>query len=97
MSKAAKKSSLEELHEMLAEVLIEDLRQAKADKIPLPAANLNAIRQFLKDNNVTASIEAEDMRDLRNEFEDELAKKRAERQAALEKSLSDDDMQFLMQ
>ena len=97
MSKAAKKSSLEELHEMLAEVLIEDLRQAKADKIPLPAANLNAIRQFLKDNNVTASIEAEDMRDLRNEFEDELAKKRAERQMALEKSLSDDDMQFLMQ
>lgn len=97
MSKAAKKSSLEELHEMLAEVLIEDLRQAKADKIPLPAANLNAIRQFLKDNNVTASIEAEDMRDLRNEFEDELAKKRAERQSALEKSLSDDDMQFLMQ
>ena len=97
MSKAATKSSLEELHEMLAEVLIADLRQAKADNIPLPAANLNAIRQFLKDNNVTATIEAEDMRELRNEFEDELAKKRAERQAALEQSLSDDDMQFLMQ
>lgn len=97
MSKAAKKSALEELHEMLAEVMLEDLRQAKKDGIPLPAANLNAIRQFLKDNDVTASIEAEDMQQLKQEFKDELAAKRAARQLELEKALSDDDMQFLMQ
>lgn len=97
MSKAAKKSALEELHEMLAEVMLEDLRQAKKDGIPLPAANLNAIRQFLKDNDVTASIEAEDMQQLKQEFKDELAAKRAARQLELEKTLSDDDMQFLMQ
>ena len=97
MSKAAKKSALEELHEMLAEVMLEDLRQAKRDGIPLPAANLNAIRQFLKDNDVTASIEAEDMQQLKQEFKDELAAKRAARQLELEKTLSDDDMQFLMQ
>lgn len=97
MSKAAKKSALEELHEMLAEVMLEDLRQAKKDGIPLPAANLNAIRQFLKDNDVTASIEAEDMQQLKQEFKDELAAKRATRQLELEKTLSDDDMQFLMQ
>ena len=97
MSKAAKKSALEELHEMLAEVMLEDLRQAKKDGIPLPAANLNAIRQFLKDNDVTASIEAEDMQQLKQEFNDELAAKRAARQLELEKTLSDDDMQFLMQ
>ena len=97
MSKAASKSALEELHEMLAEVLIADLKQSKIDGIPLPAANLNAIRQFLKDNNVTASIEAEDMKELRDEFEDELAAKRKARQLELEKTLSDDDMQFLMQ
>lgn len=97
MSKAAKKSALEELHEMLAEVMLEDLRQAKKDGIPLPAANLNAIRQFLKDNDVTASIEAEDMQQLKQEFKDELAAKRAARQIELEKTLSDDDMQFLMQ
>jgi len=97
MSKAAKKSALEELHEMLAEVMLEDLRQAKKDGIPLPAANLNAIRQFLKDNDVTASIEAEDMQQLKQEFKDELAAKREARQLELEKTLSDDDMQFLMQ
>lgn len=97
MSKAAKKSALEELHEMLAEVMLEDLRQAKKDGIPLPAANLNAIRQFLKDNDVTASIEAEDMQQLKQEFRDELAAKREARQLELEKTLSDDDMQFLMQ
>lgn len=97
MSKAAKKSALEELHEMLAEVMLEDLRQAKKDGIPLPAANLNAIRQFLKDNDVTASIEAEDMQQLKQEFKDELAAKRKARQLELEKTLSDDDMQFLMQ
>lgn len=97
MSKAAKKSALEELHEMLAEVMLEDLRQAKKDGIPLPAANLNAIRQFLKDNDVTASIEAEDMQQLKQEFKDELAAKRAARQLELENTLSDDDMQFLMQ
>ena len=97
MSKAAKKSALEELHEMLAEAMLEDLRQAKKDGIPLPAANLNAIRQFLKDNDVTASIEAEDMQQLKQEFRDELAAKRAARQLELEKTLSDDDMQFLMQ
>ena len=97
MSKAAKKSALEELHEMLAEVMLEDLRQAKQDGIPLPAANLNAIRQFLKDNDVTASIEAEDMQQLKQEFKDELAAKREARQLELEKTLSDNDMQFLMQ
>lgn len=97
MSKAAKKSALEELHEMLAEVMLEDLRQAKKDGIPLPAANLNAIRQFLKDNDVTASIEAEDMQQLKQEFKAELAAKREARQLELEKTLSDDDMQFLIQ
>ena len=97
MSKAAKKSALEELHEMLAEVMLEDLRQAKKDGIPLPAANLNAIRQFLKDNDVTASIEAEDMQQLKQEFKDELAAKREARKLELEKTLSDNDMQFLMQ
>ena len=97
MSKAASKTSLEQLHEMLASVLIEDLKQAKEDKIPLPAANLNAIRQFLKDNNVTASIEAEDMKQLHTEFEDELAARRADKQRKLEESLSDDDVQFLLQ
>lgn len=96
MSKAASKSALEELHEMLAEVLIEDLRQSKKEGIPLPAANLNAIRQFLKDNNVTASIEAEDMKELRNEFEDELAAKRKAKQEQLQATLSEDDMTFLL-
>ena len=97
MSKAASRNALLELHEMLAEVFIEDLKQAKADGIPLPAANLNAIRQFLKDNDISASVETEDMERLRDEFKDELSAARAKRQAALEETLRDDDLQALME
>lgn len=92
---AASTSKLAELHEMLAEVFIEDLRQSKADGIPLPAANLGVIRQFLKDNDISASLEADDMAALRDEFADELAAKRAQKKAALQDTLKDDDMSFL--
>lgn len=97
MSKSAHKAKLEELHSMLAEVFMEDLKQSREDKIPLPAANLNAIRQFLKDNDVSASIEEEDMKALKEEFADELASRRAARQQALENALSDDDLYGILE
>jgi hypothetical protein len=96
MAKAASTTKLNELHEMLAEVLIEDLRQARAEGIPLPAANLGVIRQFLKDNEITAGIEADDMASLRDAFKDELAVKRAERQDAIRQSLQEDDINSLL-
>lgn len=96
MSTSASKSRLNELHEMLAEVLIEDLKQSIADKIPLPAANLGVIRQFLKDNEISASLEADDMRQLRDAFADDLASKRAAKQGALAAALSDDSMDVIL-
>ncbi len=91
MSKSASASKLNELHELLAEVLIQDLRQSQEEGIPLPAANLGVIRQFLKDNNISASIDAEDMKTLRDEFADELAAKREERKQKMNAALTLDD------
>lgn len=97
MAKAASTSKLAELHEMLAEVFLEDLRQSRSEGIPLPAANLGVIRQFLKDNDISASIDADNMTAIRNEFADELAAKRAERQSALKTALlQEDDVSFLI-
>lgn len=45
MAKAASTSKLAELHEMLAEVFLEDLRQSRAEGIPPPAANLVGYQQ----------------------------------------------------
>lgn len=92
MSKSASTTKLAELHEMLAEVLLEDLRQSKAEGIPLPAANLGVIRQFLKDNNISASIDADDMAQLREEFANELSAKRAAARDKVNQALDEDDM-----
>ena len=92
MSRAASTSKLAELHEMLAEVLLADLRQSKEEGIPLPASNLGVIRQFLKDNNISASIDADDMAQLRDEFAEELAQKRAAGKAKINAALAEDDM-----
>lgn len=96
MSTSASKTKLNELHEMLAEVLIEDLKQSIAEKIPLPAANLGVIRQFLKDNEITASLEADDMLQLRDSFREELAAKREAAQGKLANALSDDSMDTIL-
>jgi len=96
MAKAASTSKLAELHEMLAEVFLEDLRQSKAEGIPLPAANLGVIRQFLKDNEISASIDADNMLAIRDEFADELAARRVANKQKLEQALSEDDMSALM-
>jgi len=98
MSKGASVSKLAELHEMLAQVLIDDLRQSQEEKIPLPAANLGVIRQFLKDNEITASIDADDMVQLRDEFAKEReAARAARREKALTQSLSDDSYNHILQ
>lgn len=88
---AAKQSKLQALHEMFAEVLLDDLRQSKEEGIPLPAANLGVIRQFLKDNDISADIDAEDMEALRTEFEDELAAKRQARREQARQAVDNDE------
>lgn len=96
MAKSASKSLLNELHEMLAQVFIDDLRQSREEGIPLPAANLGVIRQFLKDNDVSASIDADDMAKLRDTFADELAERRALNKARLQHTLQEDDINELL-
>ncbi len=94
--KSASKSLLNELHEMLAQVFIDDLRQSREEGIPLPAANLGVIRQFLKDNEVSASIDADDMAGLRDAFADELAQRRELNKRKLNESLQQDDIDELL-
>jgi flagellar motility protein MotE (MotC chaperone) len=96
MAKSASKSALNELHEMFAQVMLADLKQSVEEGIPLPAANLGVIRQFLKDNEISASIDADEMVELRDAFADELATRRAERQKKLKETLNEDDEQFLL-
>ncbi|WNO29665.1 hypothetical protein [Enterobacter phage SDFMU_Pec] len=79
MAKAATKSRLSELHRMFTEALIEELKQAGEEKIPLPAADKSVIAKFLKDNEITADADSTEMQELRDEFEDELAAKRKAR------------------
>jgi hypothetical protein len=61
MSKAANKTRLEELHDLLATEMTKILRNGKtvlvdgeARTVSTDAATLSAIRQFLKDNSIEA-------------------------------------------
>lgn len=80
---AAKVSALSILHEMLAEAFIEDLRICKEEGIPMAASDKAVIVKFLKDNNITADVDADDMQKLKDEFNDELKAKRAARAASI--------------
>ncbi|QXG07761.1 hypothetical protein [Erwinia phage Zoomie] len=81
--RAGSKSRLSALHAMFTEALINELKEAGAENIPLPAADKSVIAKFLKDNDITADADDESMNSLRDEFEDELAKKREERAKAI--------------
>jgi hypothetical protein len=74
---AAKESKLHELHEMLAQLFLDDIALCKEAGIPMAASDKGVIAKFLKDNNVTMSMDAEAMSAIHTEFEDELAQRRA--------------------
>jgi len=94
---AAKQSALNELHEALAEMFLEDIRICKAESIPMSASDKAVIVKFLKDNSITADIDAAGMQDLKDEFRDELAAKRAARAAAiLEQDETQDEMHGIL-
>ena len=52
---AAKKSTLETLHEMLTELFVEDIKICRMEGIPMSASDKAVIVKFLKDNDVTAA------------------------------------------
>ena len=74
---AAKQGRVSTLHEMLTELFIADIELCKAEGIPMSASDKAVIVKFLKDNNVTAEPDDEKMQGLMQEFQDELAAKRA--------------------
>lgn len=90
MAGAAKRSRLSELHRMFTEALIEELKQAHDEEVPLPAADKSVIAKFLKDNDITADADSKEMQSLRDEFEDELAAKREARKQEILGNLSND-------
>ncbi|UVX30298.1 terminase small subunit [Klebsiella phage VLCpiA1k] len=97
MAGAAKRSRLSELHRMLTEALIEEVRQSKEDGVPLPAADKSVIAKFLKDNDITADADSEEMQDLRDEFDDELSARREARKKEILNQISGSDSEDLLE
>ena len=97
MAGAAKRSRLSELHRMLTEALIEEVRQSKEDGVPLPAADKSVIAKFLKDNDITADADSEEMQELRDDFDDELAARREARKKEILNKISGSDSEDLLE
>lgn len=89
---AAKSSRLGTLHEMITEMFIEDINLCKEEGIPMSASDKAVIVKFLKDNDVTAVIDDARMKELNNEFADELAAKRNAKILALVEQSPDDEL-----
>lgn len=94
---AAKRSRLSELHRMFTEALIGELKQAHDDEVPLPAADKSVIAKFLKDNDITADADSEEMQDLRDEFDDELAARREARKQEILNKVGGSDSEDLLE
>lgn len=97
MAGAAKRSRLSELHRMFTEALIEELKQAHDEEVPLPAADKSVIAKFLKDNDITADADSEEMQDLRDEFDDELAARREARKQEILNKVGGSDSEDLLE
>lgn len=95
---AAKQSALGQLHEALAEMFLEDIRICREEGIPMSSSDKGVIVKFLKDNNITADIDDTRMKALTEEFQDELAQRRAAKAAELLKEDDEDtdDMQLIL-
>lgn len=69
MAKSASVSKLNTLHALLTDMFIQDLQMAIADGIPLSSADKSVIVTFLKNNDISATPEEEQLQALRSEFE----------------------------
>lgn len=68
MSKNSKEL-LQEVHTMLAEYFLEELKAAKEDGIPMMSSTLSVIVTFLKNNEITADVRSnEDLSALREKI-----------------------------
>lgn len=89
---AAKSSQLGTLHELITAMFIGDIKMCKDEGIPMSASDKAVIVKFLKDNDITAVIDDAKMKELNEEFADELSKKRAERVLQLVQQTEEDEL-----
>lgn len=89
---AAPVSKLQELHEALAEMFLEDIRICKEEGIPMSAADKGVMVTFLKNNNITADITDEKIQAVKEEFQDELNRKRQKKAEELLAKTGTDDL-----
>lgn len=89
---AAKSSQLGKLHELITDMFIQDIAMCKDEGIPMSASDKAVIVKFLKDNDITAVIDDAKMKELNEEFADELSKKRAERVLQLVQQTEEDEL-----
>lgn len=83
MSKQTPKELLQEVHAMLAQYFLDELRMSKEDGIPMMSSTLSVIVTFLKNNEITADVrDGKDLSQLREELKVE-AKTTQERGAKL--------------
>ena len=65
MSKTSKEL-LQEVHSMLAEYFLEELKMAREEGIPMVSSTLSVIVTFLKNNEITADVQDDaDLEELR--------------------------------
>ena len=93
---SAKASTLEKLHEMLAELFIEDIKLCREEGIPMAASDKGVIVSFLKNNNITADPDLEDMQRLDEEFKRQAEIERAARTKSMLEQKGDDRFDDLL-
>jgi len=82
------------LHELLTEMFIKDIQDAVQGDFPLAASDKNVIVTFLKNNDVTATPDAEGMEALKESLS-ELTEERRSRVNEVIKAVEDDNYQGL--
>ncbi len=91
---AASSDALGQLHQLLAEIMIEELRWYREQNppIPVPAADKAAVSKFLKDNNITCDpADVKDIERLRDEFQ----KSRQESRLKAAQALTKEDLESI--
>jgi hypothetical protein len=91
---AATIKTLEKLHGLMAEVFIDDIVACKRAGIPMSASDKAVIVKFLKDSAIVANPDTDKSKEevVKDEFKEDMAKRRAENAAKIFTSDDDSDL-----
>ena len=91
---AATIETLEKLHGLMAEVFIDDIVACKRAGIPMSASDKAVIVKFLKDSAIVANPQVDTTKGdiVKDEFREDMAKRRAENAAKIFTSDDDSDL-----